>query len=312
MGKLLFIRGGAVGDFILTLPAIELVRTALPDPEIEILGYPSISELAVAAGLADRTRSIEMAKLAPFFAPGAELDAEMCEYFAGFDVVVSYLYDPDGYFQGNLERAGVDTLISGPFRMAEDGPETPAPEQLAAPLSRLALFLEKPWIEVSYGEPVADEEGPVIAIHPGSGSPSKNWSLEGWAALADKIAGEIPDVSFRIISGEAEGETIGDFLEKLEASGLRYIHEGEMSLVEVGRCLHGCDLFLGHDSGISHLAASTGVPGLIFFGPSNPGVWAPQHPRFDFIQAPGGQLGNLSSDMIFNDDLFRGKIAELK
>ena len=56
---MLFIRGGAVGDFILTMPAIKLVREQLPDNEIEILGYPSIAELATVTGLADRTRSIE-------------------------------------------------------------------------------------------------------------------------------------------------------------------------------------------------------------------------------------------------------------
>ena len=53
MGKILFIRGGAVGDFILTLPAIQLVRSTLPDVEIEILGYESITGLAVRCGLAD-------------------------------------------------------------------------------------------------------------------------------------------------------------------------------------------------------------------------------------------------------------------
>lgn len=68
MGKMLFIRGGAVGDFILTMPAIQLVREQLPDNEIEILGYPSIAELATVTGLADRTRSIEDARLATFFA----------------------------------------------------------------------------------------------------------------------------------------------------------------------------------------------------------------------------------------------------
>ena len=94
MGKFLFIRGGAVGDFILTMPAIQLVREQLPDNEIEILGYPAITSLATATGLANRTRSIEDARLAAFFAPRAELDQEWCDYFSSFNVVVSYLYDP--------------------------------------------------------------------------------------------------------------------------------------------------------------------------------------------------------------------------
>lgn len=69
MGKVLFIRGGAVGDFILTMPAMRLLRENLPEAEIEILGYPAIAELAVATGLADRIRSLEDGRLAPFSLP---------------------------------------------------------------------------------------------------------------------------------------------------------------------------------------------------------------------------------------------------
>jgi heptosyltransferase III len=64
MGRILFIRGGAVGDLVLTLPSLRLVRETLPDNEIEILGYPSIAALAVATGLADRVRPLEDPRLA--------------------------------------------------------------------------------------------------------------------------------------------------------------------------------------------------------------------------------------------------------
>ena len=53
MGKILFIRGGAVGDFVLTMPAVHLVRERFPNNEIQVLGYPAIASLAVASGIAD-------------------------------------------------------------------------------------------------------------------------------------------------------------------------------------------------------------------------------------------------------------------
>jgi heptosyltransferase-2 len=299
-----------VGDFILTMPAIELVRNGFPDLAIEILGYPSISSLAVEAGLADSTRSIEHGTMAPFFAPGADLDPETCAYFKSFDVVVSYLYDPDGFFAGNLERAGVETLIRGPFRMDETARS--APEQLAEPLGQLALFLEKPYVEVSYGEPDrVTDSGPAIAIHPGSGSASKNWAFESWINLASEIVQGIPTASFLIISGEAEEETIGDFLDLLDKKGIPYQHANQSVLSGLGRMLQACDLFLGHDSGISHLAASTGLAGLALFGPTDPAIWAPQHPAFDFIKAPGGQLGDLSWEAVRDHPAFTGKLAGL-
>ena len=100
--RILVIRGGAIGDFILTLPAVRLLREGLPNPHIEILGYPGIASLATLAGLAEDVRSIEHGSLAPFFAPGTKLDPGLVEYFSSFQLVISYLHDQDGHFAKNL------------------------------------------------------------------------------------------------------------------------------------------------------------------------------------------------------------------
>jgi len=300
MGKILFIRGGAVGDFILTLPAIKLVRDSLPDNEIEILGYPSITEVAIAGGIADRTRSIESAKLATFFVPGAKLDDEWVDYLKSFDVVISYLFDPDGHFCGNLERIGVQTLISGPFKMNETLQAKPAPQQLAEPLEQLALFLDKDYVEIEYNG-TQKRSNPTVAIHPGSGSPSKNWSINGWAELTERIRDKQPDVQFLISSGEAEYETICEFVQLLKAADIAFEHLTDLSLVELAKQIAGCQFYLGNDSGVGHLAATTGVPGLILFGASQPHVWAPRHPAMNHLVAPDQQLGLLSAKQILED-----------
>jgi len=46
MKRILVIRGGAIGDFVLTLPAIKLLREAFPESRLEILGYKHIVALA--------------------------------------------------------------------------------------------------------------------------------------------------------------------------------------------------------------------------------------------------------------------------
>jgi heptosyltransferase-3 len=297
MGKVLFIRGGAVGDFILTMPSIRLVRETLPDTEIEILGYPSIAALAPAAGLADRIRSIEDARLATFFAPGAKLDPEWCAYFAGFDVVISYLYDPDGYFAGNLKVAGVETLICCPFRPDESEPHVPASVQFAKPLEQLALFLDTPALDLAYpGEVPLPESGtgPVIALHPGSGSPKKNWSFESWVHVLSAIHRKAPETRFLITSGEAEDSVIGEFLALLKASTVPYRHLSGLSLPDLAAVYRQVDFYLGHDSGISHLAASAGAPGLLLFGPTLPGIWAPVSEKMKTIRSQDFSLAGIS------------------
>src|SRR5215471_9806069 len=106
MKRILVIRGGAIGDFILTLPALKALREDFPGAHIEILGYKHIAELAENRFYAQAVRSIEYGRLSTFFAPDSELSAELAGYFANFDLILSYLYDPDRIFEGNLHRCG--------------------------------------------------------------------------------------------------------------------------------------------------------------------------------------------------------------
>ena len=83
--RILVIRGGAIGDFILTLPALKLLRENFPNAHIEILGYKHIVALAEKRFYAKATRSIEYGPLSRFFARDAELPPDLVEYFGGFD-----------------------------------------------------------------------------------------------------------------------------------------------------------------------------------------------------------------------------------
>src|SRR5689334_16507318 len=101
-GKILVIRGGAIGDFILTLPVFAALRNHFPQTQLDVLAYRHIAQLAFAGGLVDHVRSIEARALAGFFARNSSLDPLLCEYFSGFAVVISYLYDPDEIFRINV------------------------------------------------------------------------------------------------------------------------------------------------------------------------------------------------------------------
>ena len=87
-GKILIIRGGAIGDFILTLPAIAALRRQFPEAHLEVLGYPHIAQLAAAGGLVDRVQSIEARALAGFFARRGILAEDLADYFSEFDIIV--------------------------------------------------------------------------------------------------------------------------------------------------------------------------------------------------------------------------------
>lgn len=300
--RILVIRGGAIGDFILTLPAINLLREAFPQAHLEILGYKHIVALAEDRFYADATRSIEYGALSGFFIPNSELAPDLVEYFSSFQQIISYLYDPDGLFEGNLRRAGVKNLLRA-FAKVDDTEH--AARQLARPLQELALYLEDHAARIfpSKADYAASQDflgsndgNPVIAIHAGSGSPKKNWPVDRWEVLGRKLAEDSPGTRLLLIGGEADQAQI----DRLSAAwrDLSVLIAHELPLPTLAAILSRVRFFIGHDTGISHLAAAVGAPCLLLFGPTDPAVWAPANPAVDVIEAPEGDLEQLPLEVV--------------
>jgi hypothetical protein len=79
--KILVIRGGAIGDFILTLPVFAALRGQFPITTLEALGYPHIAQLAGVGRLVDAVHSIDARPMAGFFARRGKLDANLAAFF---------------------------------------------------------------------------------------------------------------------------------------------------------------------------------------------------------------------------------------
>jgi heptosyltransferase-2 len=296
--RILVIRGGAIGDFILTLPALRLLREAFPAAHLEIIGYRHIAALAEGRYYANAVRSIEFGPLAGFFARGGTLDAELCAYFAGFQQVVSYLFDPDGIFEANLRRAGVKNFLPAYVRLDDS---QHAARQLARPLENLALYLEDAAAVVF---PSADdhacaahflrnEQRPFLALHPGSGSVRKNWPLERWRELISALLAS--DRRLLMVGGEADSATLA----ALEAAFPdRLTFARDLALPQLAAVLARCATFVGHDSGISHLAAAVGVPCRLLFGPTDAQVWAPVNRQVQVIEAPAGDVAKIHVEQV--------------
>jgi heptosyltransferase-3 len=281
-GKILVIRGGAIGDFILTLPAIAAVRRQFPEAYLEVLGYPHIIQLAVAGGLVDKAQSIEAQALAGFFARHGSLEPDLADYFSEFDIIVSYLYDPDDIFRTNIARCSTAQFIVGPYRPNERE-KVHATKVYLKPLERLAIFDADhlPKLFLNPQPSVLNQ----IALHPGSGSEKKNWPEEKWADLLQHLVNST-DFNLLLIGGEAEGERLQRLAAALPPTRTRVAQS--LPLAELARLLQRCAAFVGHDSGISHLAAAVGLPGVVLWGSTNEEIWRPPHEQVMVLKNPGG------------------------
>lgn len=286
--RALVIRGGALGDFLLTLPVLAALREAEPRSRIEVLAYPGLAELAT-SGPADASRSIEYGPLAAFFTRGAALDPALRDYFSSFDLVLSYLYDPDGIFAENLKAAGVHRLVRGPHR---PGASAHAIDQLAAPLAEIGVPLAQRAVRLDV---VPSPSPSTVAIHPGSGSPSKTWPAARWREVAENLMAAHADLRVAVIGGEADAGQVSE-LRQLPPERTEFWVN--LPLRELAAKLAGARLYLGHDTGVSHLAAASGTPSLLLFGPTEPGVWSPPHDQVRVLRAPGGDMAAIGAPAV--------------
>jgi ADP-heptose:LPS heptosyltransferase len=121
------------------------------------------------------------------------------------------------------------------------------------------------------------EEERVLAIHPGSGSPGKNWDARKFAAVADWAAERCRVL---LISGPAR-DGAGEVTASLRKA--RPMTADNLPLTQLAAVLKTSTAYLGNDSGISHLAASLGLATVALFGPTNPALWGPKGPGVRII-----------------------------
>lgn len=291
--RFLIIRGGAIGDFILTVPVMAALRAQWPDAHIEVLGYPHIADLAKGPELVNAVRSISSRGVATFFADRGEQDAEFREYFHSFQQVISFLYDPDEVFQENVRRAGVKHYLQGihkPFEPEPPEPPVHAARQLVKVLESIAVYVEEPVprLYTQRAERLVAHDffkggppRPLVAVHPGSGGTGKIWAISNWVGLCRWLA---RDRSARLLLIGGEADQVNLKLLQQELTADQPLVANSLKLPQLAAVLEQATAFVGHDSGISHLAAALGVPSVVLFGPTNPAVWRPLGPKVRVIQ----------------------------
>jgi heptosyltransferase-3 len=308
------------------LPALKALRAAHPRARIEILGYPHLAAIAEKRFYADAVRSIEYAALSRFFARDAELPLDLHDYFGGFDLILSYLYDPDRIFEDNLRRCGAQKILRGPAKIV---PDRHAAWQLAQPLQALGINVSDLAPEIfpsnedrEFARQFLEHcEPPILTLHPGSGGEKKNWPIENWIELVRTVLnaksasrnggfqtaetnegrlGSSPSrfQSIILVSGEADENKMAR-LRTLFNNEPQVRFARALPLPQLAALLEQ-STFIGHDSGISHLAAAAGARCCLLFGPTDPKVWAPQNKDARVLFAPNGDLTQLDVASVCN------------
>jgi heptosyltransferase-3 len=257
----LLIRPGGIGDCILTLPALEFLKTDYTEVWVREDVTPLIH-------FADSVRSIASTGIDLLGLAGVEPPRALIDRLGGFDSIVSWYGSNREEFRAEVRRLGL------PFQFLSALPD-PAGRVHAADYFLKQVGCTGP------GVPRIDcpsaPQGDFAVIHPFSGSPRKNWPMERFRELADRIG-----MPVRWCAGPEEN---------LE-SAVRIAN-----LYELACWLRCARIYIGNDSGITHLAAAAVASVVAIFGPTDPAVWAP---RGDRVRVVAGKLGEITVEQVLD------------
>jgi ADP-heptose:LPS heptosyltransferase len=270
--RVLIIFPGALGDLLCLAPAIAAIARRHHRAELELMARTELAEFAVGRLGITRAHSIDRREVALLFRESADDDGEQARRFFGvFERIYCFLSADDPRFRRALSEASTPGATTfHPFRPQGKGHVAAGYMKDATGNGKLEAILInfRPSDLEGASRAISRIAEPkkFIAIFPGSGSAAKNWPIEKFSALADRLS-EQTRAAF--ILGPAEYST-EDVLR-----GARHIIIKNQPLGTVAAIARMASAFAGNDSGVSHLAAATGTPGVVLFGPSDPVRWRP-------------------------------------
>ncbi|HIE10714.1 MAG TPA: hypothetical protein EYP62_03815 [Kiritimatiellae bacterium] len=294
--RILVLRGGAIGDFVVTIPVLCSLREAWPDCYLVLVGYPHIARLALQSGLVDEVRSLDEVGMARFFSWKPEFDEEQIGFISSFDLVISFLHDPGGIVRKNLTQAGARYVIyRSPLVKNRHAVDQMMLALQALPVEMregAAPHLPLPESRRRRGRDILQEfalPAAAVAIHPGSGSLQKNWNLDNFISLRTALRERLHLDSFFVL-GEADGRIRDALAARRDAPP---VVDG-LPLTDTAALLGASRAFIGNDSGITHVAAALGLPTIAIFGPSDASLWGPRGRRVRILQAEDRRLSSVS------------------
>jgi heptosyltransferase-3 len=285
--NLLIWHQGALGDLLLAGPALAALSRHYPQARITALGQSEFWRLlSLRLPIAEVFDSGE-ARWAPLFAE-TPLPRELRERLAPFQLALVFAPRPQSLLLDHLRQAGIAAVHWLPS-FPETGIEAVAAIQ-ARSLAALGLAYEPVPFTLEVGPPRHEAlpelagPGPWLAVAPGSGHPCKNWPLSYYYEVSRALAWEYK-LKVVWLAGPAE-DSLLPYLEALARAQEQAVL-AHRPLARVAQVLSRCRLYLGNDSGLTHLAAAVGSPEVLaLFGPTDPRVWAPLGPQVHTLTAP--------------------------
>jgi len=266
--SLLIIHQGAFGDLMLTFPAIQALKKNYS--RIDGICQSQLGKLACHLDIFHKYIPLESASISSLYSD--IIDKKIREIIYSYNDIALFS------FSRQLEHS-VNRLREKPVFRISPRPQVQSKnihtaDYLVSALIKCGLIRPEDSSILEYADNHENRfkfySDSKILIHPGSGSLRKNWSIENFLKLYDTLESLFLNPEF--ILGPAE-----DFLaEEIKKDSYPRVIHRPSDLIGLHSILETGSLYIGNDSGVSHLAAFSGLASVIIFGPSDPERWSPK------------------------------------
>jgi len=275
MKSILLFRLGGLGDLLVALPSANLLRRAFPGAALNLVSRRAYGELFRESRVVDAVFSADDSAWSPFLGGAESVPGGARPGLAGYDLVV-----------GLFQQAGTAPFFAG---RRESCPAIRAVRfEPASGLSVSRFFFDRSAeIVRAFGAEAAPFEtcarwplptgaaparrSDVAVIHPGSGSAKKRWPLERFLSVMSVLQSD--GRTGVLVTGEAEEGMEADLRKAIFPPGWRWA--ARPPLAELSRLLGSCGVYLGNDSGVTHLAAACGAKVVALFRKEFIAAWSP-------------------------------------
>lgn len=267
--NILIIRLDRLGDFVLTLPALENLKSHYPNAKITMLLRPYLQGLARRIDYID-----EVVIYNGFFRTLREIRKR------NFDIVIDMLYDY------KLRPALLAFLSAAPKRIGFSGgfreifftnavfPDTSRRSMTEIDLDIIRAIGASITVKIPHiaWEKTVGKDRNIVIIHPGAYYSSQRWSAEKFADIAQMIERDY-DVDIFITGGPGEKNLVEKIAKKINGNNIKVAFPDLENLTTL---IVASELLICNNSGPLHLAAALGTPTISTMGPTDPDLWWPQ------------------------------------
>jgi len=299
--RLLIIHQGALGDFILTLPVLEGLHLLWPDVLFDFCSRPEYTVLLANKSYFGNAYSADGSVPSSLYHEELWRTSKLAPYFENARRILLFGQDSSRIIADRLSQ-----LVSCPVHWIRSFP----PSGLTRPVTLFLIDqLQRVGLNVEYVtprlRPLSSEKKAVrswiteqgwsqrpapIIIHTGSGGRGKIWPLSRWWSLLDWLCSAY-DHPIIIILGQADSYLKPFAIEAEQKLGVSVLEN--ITLQRLAALASECQLYVGNDSGVSHLAGVVGIPAVVIFGPTLPEIWAPRGAKVHVVRSQWQEPENL-------------------